>query len=177
MPSKKRHYMTYLAKCSTLLSNETEPKSIEPNISQIQNFSVSLIIPQTNLIHFICHIIVKFYCIGCMGGFEFKFDDCATYKQGLTLQLCWSVAKVQAPVHIANVQVQSFTFRAGPQAVTISSFFLNNKLFSDTDGKRALMVAFHHCCDIFAYSSVCKESCVRQPGASGILFLTCPTGK
>ena len=36
MPSKKRHYMTYLAKCSTLLSNETEPKSIEPNQSDLE---------------------------------------------------------------------------------------------------------------------------------------------
>ena len=38
MPSKKRHYMTYLAKCSTLLSNETEPKSIEPNRSDLELF-------------------------------------------------------------------------------------------------------------------------------------------
>ena len=38
MPSKKRHYMTYLAKCSTLLWNETEPKSIEPNQSDLELF-------------------------------------------------------------------------------------------------------------------------------------------
>ena len=35
MPSKKRHYLTYLAKCSTLLSNETEPKSFEPHRSDL----------------------------------------------------------------------------------------------------------------------------------------------
>ena len=34
-------------------------------------------------------------------------------EPGLTLQLRRAMAKAQAPVHIANVQVSSVTFRAG----------------------------------------------------------------
>ena len=109
MPSKKRHYLTFLAKCSTLLSNETEPKSIEPNRSDLELFGeFDYSSDEFNSFYMSHNRQILLHWLHGRLWIEFiwiKFDDCVTYKQGLTLQLFQSVAKVQEPVHIANVQV------------------------------------------------------------------------
>ena len=148
------------------IANRTKPNQNQLNlISQIYKFSVSLIILQTNLIHFICRIIVKFYCMGCMGGFELNSSELnLTIVSHINRAIHFNFVG-QWPKYRLQFMLQMYQFSQLPSELDpcyYLPFFLNNKLFSDTNGKRALMAAFSHCCDIFAYSCLKLKPILEQ---------------